>query len=104
MAEQLKHTALEEDWSSVPGTHTKQLYLSFQQLLLASVGHVHSRACARAHTHTQTHTHRHTSNNKLDSVVNTCFFFIIYLFIYLSTLELSSDTPEEGIRSHYRCL
>jgi hypothetical protein len=30
----------------------------------------------------------------------------IYLFIYLmyvSTLLLTSDTPEEGIRSHYRC-
>jgi hypothetical protein len=31
----------------------------------------------------------------------------IYLFIYLlfvSTALLSSDTPEEGIRSHYRSL
>jgi hypothetical protein len=25
----------------------------------------------------------------------------IYLFCYMSTLSLSSDTPEEGIRSHY---
>jgi hypothetical protein len=34
-------------------------------------------------------------------------FFIYFLFIYLvymSTLSLSSDTPEEGIRSHYRWL
>jgi hypothetical protein len=25
-------------------------------------------------------------------------------FMYMSTLSLSSDTPEEGIRSHYRWL
>ena len=30
-------------------------------------------------------------------------FFFIY-FIYLSTLLQTSDTPEEGIRSHYRLL
>jgi hypothetical protein len=30
------------------------------------------------------------------------FFFKIYLLLYMSTLLLSSDTPEEGIRSHYR--
>jgi hypothetical protein len=35
----------------------------------------------------------------------TLFFFLIYLFyINVSTLLLSSDTPEEGIRSHYRWL
>jgi hypothetical protein len=28
----------------------------------------------------------------------------IYLLLYISTLLLSSDTPEEGIRSHYRWL
>jgi len=33
------------------------------------------------------------------------FFLKIYLFIlYMSTLSPSSDTPEEGIRSHYRWL
>jgi hypothetical protein len=32
------------------------------------------------------------------------FFFKIYLFYLLSTLRLSSDTPEEGIRSDYRWL
>ena len=31
------------------------------------------------------------------------FFFIqINLLIYISTLTLSSDTPEKGIGSHYR--
>jgi hypothetical protein len=25
----------------------------------------------------------------------------IYLLLYLSTLKLSSDAPEEGVRSHY---
>jgi hypothetical protein len=30
-------------------------------------------------------------------------FLNIYLFyVYMNTLSLSSDTPEEGIRSHYR--
>ena len=28
----------------------------------------------------------------------------IYLLLYISTLQLSSDTPEEGVRSHYRWL
>jgi hypothetical protein len=31
-------------------------------------------------------------------------FLKIYLFMYMSALSLSSDTPEEGIRSHYRWL
>jgi hypothetical protein len=38
----------------------------------------------------------------LNWVVNKYFFFEIIYFIYVSTLSLSSDTPEEGIRSHYR--
>ena len=29
------------------------------------------------------------------------FFFKIYLLLYISILQLSSDAPEEGIRSHY---
>ena len=29
-------------------------------------------------------------------------FFKMYLFYHMSTLSLSSDTPEEGIGSHYR--
>jgi hypothetical protein len=40
-------------------------------------------------------------------VVVVVIFLKIYLFIYfmyVSTLSLSSDTPEEGIRSHYRWL
>jgi len=48
--------------------------------------------------------------NKVDGMVFV-FFLKIYLFICLliyllsvSTLSLSSDTPEEGIRSHYRWL
>jgi hypothetical protein len=32
------------------------------------------------------------------------FFFKIIYFIYMSTLHLSSDTPEDGIGSHYRWL
>jgi hypothetical protein len=34
------------------------------------------------------------------------FFFLrfIFYFMYMSTPLLSSDTPEEGIRSHYRWL
>ena len=28
------------------------------------------------------------------------FFKKIYLLLYVSTIELSSDTPEEGIRYH----
>jgi hypothetical protein len=33
------------------------------------------------------------------------FFYFIYSFflMFVSTLSLSSDTPEEGVRSHYRC-
>jgi len=27
----------------------------------------------------------------------------IFIFMYMSTLQLSSDTPEEGIGSHYGC-
>ena len=46
----------------------------------------------------------------LDLAVLWQFFLFIYLFIYLfiiylmymSALLLPSDTPEEGIRSHYR--
>jgi hypothetical protein len=34
--------------------------------------------------------------------VCVCLRFIY--FMYMSTLSLSSDTPEEGIRSHYRWL
>jgi hypothetical protein len=29
------------------------------------------------------------------------FFFFFYLLLYLSTLQLSSGTPEEGVRSRY---
>jgi hypothetical protein len=38
--------------------------------------------------------------------LSVCLNFLINLFLlyYMSTLQLSSDTPEEGIRSHYRCL
>ena len=32
------------------------------------------------------------------------FFLRFIYFLYVSTLYLSSDTLEEGIRSHYRCL
>jgi hypothetical protein len=32
------------------------------------------------------------------------FFLRLIYFIHTSTLQLSSDTPEEGIRSHYRWL
>jgi hypothetical protein len=48
------------------------------------------------HTHTQTQRER-----EID------FEVVKKLFIYftdVSTLSLSSDTPEEGIRSHYRWL
>jgi hypothetical protein len=39
------------------------------------------------------------------SKVYLSFFFFKDLFImYIGTLELSSNTPEEGIRSHYRWL
>jgi hypothetical protein len=31
------------------------------------------------------------------------FIFRIIYFMYTSTLLLSSDTSEEGIRSHYKC-
>jgi hypothetical protein len=30
------------------------------------------------------------------------FFFLKIYFIYVSTLLLSSDTPEKGIRFHYK--
>jgi hypothetical protein len=30
--------------------------------------------------------------------------FLLKIYFYVSTLLLSSDTPEEGIRSHYRWL
>jgi hypothetical protein len=42
----------------------------------------------------------------ISSVVSLCNFFIVSfffkdLFLYLlSTLQLSSETPEEGVRSH----
>ena len=32
------------------------------------------------------------------------YLFIKYLFMYISTLQLSSDTSEEGMRYHYRWL
>jgi hypothetical protein len=32
----------------------------------------------------------------------TFFLKRVIYFMYVSTLSLSSDTPEEGIRSHYR--
>jgi hypothetical protein len=40
------------------------------------------------------------------SFLRTHEFFSIFLkySMYVSTLSLSSDTPEEGIRSHYRWL
>jgi hypothetical protein len=31
-------------------------------------------------------------------------FFCLFVFFHVSTLLLSSDTPDEGIRSHYRWL
>jgi hypothetical protein len=36
--------------------------------------------------------------------INKSFLFLKICFIYITTLELSSDTSEEGIRSHYRLL
>jgi len=37
--------------------------------------------------------------------VSALFFFFLKIYLlYISTLLLSSDTPEEGIRSHYRWL
>jgi len=46
------------------------------------------------------------SNGCLDLLCRPFFFFFLRFiyFMYVSTLELSSDTPEEGIRSHYRWL
>ena len=42
--------------------------------------------------------------NMYISMLLSAFFFLkIYLF-YMSTLLLSSDIPEEGIRSNYRWL
>jgi hypothetical protein len=32
------------------------------------------------------------------------FYPKIYLLLYISTLQLTSDAPEESIRYHYRCL
>jgi hypothetical protein len=32
------------------------------------------------------------------------FYLFVCLFVYMSTLSLSSDTPEENIISHYRWL
>jgi len=32
------------------------------------------------------------------------FFPFIFIFMYMSTLSLFSDTPEESIRYHYRWL
>jgi hypothetical protein len=41
-------------------------------------------------------------NQKYNSfLIWSVFFLKIYLFIICSILELGSDTPEEGIRSHY---
>jgi hypothetical protein len=37
-------------------------------------------------------------------VLNTYFLYYYYYLLSVSTLYLSSDTPEEGIRSHYRWL
>ena len=47
----------------------------------------------------------HYVHRTLDNRVKLFFFLkdIFYLF-YVSTLSLSSDTPEEGIGSHYRWL
>ena len=40
----------------------------------------------------------------VDYISIELFFLRNYLFMYMSTLWLSSDTPEEGIGSHYRRL
>jgi hypothetical protein len=37
-------------------------------------------------------------------LANWLFFFLKIYFMYMSTFSLSSDAPEEGIRSHYRWL
>jgi hypothetical protein len=41
-----------------------------------------------------------------ESSLQPCYFKKkdLFIFIYMSTLSLSSDTPEEHIRSHYRWL
>jgi hypothetical protein len=47
------------------------------------------------------------SSGREGSILFFFFFFFFLRFIYLmymSTLQLFSDTPEEGIRSHYRWL
>jgi hypothetical protein len=40
----------------------------------------------------------------LKAYATTAWLYIYIYFMYMSTLYLSSDTPEEGIRSHYRWL
>ena len=52
----------------------------------------------------------HPTHNLSRFVLFVCWsvrFFVLFYdlfnyFMYVSTLFLSSDTPEEGIRSHYR--
>jgi hypothetical protein len=67
---------------------------------------VYTRACVSMCVHIHTCEGQRPQSPCLPWLFSTLFFKRItftYLF-YMSTLSLSSDTPEEGIGSHYRWL
>ena len=64
--------------------------------------------CLNARVRTQPQPGQHGTTRAQLSYDNETWIFLFFLmfiyFNYVSTLQLSSDTPVEGIRSHYRWL
>jgi hypothetical protein len=55
------------------------------------------------------HQPRRNSFKAIVAVIIFAFYFVLFIYFFkiyllMSTLSLSSDTPEEGIKSHYRWL
>jgi hypothetical protein len=80
---------------------------------LSSNLHSSEYACIYTHVHLQEHiqTHKHTKQTFKTKFKNILFMYflnffkkIFFLFMYMSTLSLSSDTPKEDIRFHYEWL
>jgi hypothetical protein len=91
--------------------HAHTLYLNIWSLVGDSIFLCHGFECMHVFMSVCVSLHRGQAQRSTSSAylnLSTLFFLLfIYLdlfiyFMYMSTPSWSSDTPEEGIRSHYR--
>jgi hypothetical protein len=99
-------TAFPGDRNSIPSTH-----ISWLTTICVAPAPWDPTPPAFMNTCRHMHTHLHITfldvNKYIDKnfkIVPIFFKDLFVYFMYLSTLQLSSDAPEEGVRSYYRWL